>query len=99
MLCVYVMFEERLAGGDAATLANTVAIEENTQELEKMRGSFDAIADQLEQMSAAQEDAKDNKMTADAAIAEILREISSTLMEQENRQEGDPDQSPSDGSS
>lgn len=99
MLCVYVMFEERLAGGDAATLANTVAIEENTQALEKMRGSFDAIADQLEQMSAAQEDAKDNKMTADAAIAEILREISSTLMEQENRQEGDPDQSPSDGSS
>lgn len=99
MLCVYVMFEERLAGGDAATLANTVAIEENTQALEKMRGSFNAIADQLEQMSAAQEDAKDNKMTADAAIAEILREISSTLMEQENRQEEAPDQSPSDGSS
>lgn len=99
MLCVYVMFEERLAGGDAATLANTVAIEENTQALEKMRGSFDAIADQLEQISAAQENAKDNKMTADAAIAEILREISSTLMEQENRQEDAPDQSPSDGSS
>ena len=34
MLSVYVMLDEHSAGGDAATRANTAAIEENTRTLE-----------------------------------------------------------------
>ncbi|MDO5759329.1 MAG: hypothetical protein Q4P24_18185, partial [Rhodobacterales bacterium] len=87
MLFVYVMLDEHSAGGDAATLANAAAIEENTRTLEQMRGSYDALADQLERMRSTQEEASEEERDADAAIAGILREIADTLTEQGNRQE------------
>ena len=79
MFCVYVMLEERLAGDDPATLDNTAAIKENTQAIEQMRGSFDVLAGQLERMRMVQEEAGEKERAADAAIAEILREIADTL--------------------
>lgn len=82
MLCAYVMFEERLGGGDPATLNNTAAIEGNTQAIEQMRNSFDVLAGQLERMRVVQEEAGEEERAADAVIAEILREIADTLADQ-----------------
>ncbi|MDA5556027.1 hypothetical protein [Shimia sp. MMG029] len=90
MLCVYVMFEERLAGGDPATLENTATIKENTQAIEQMRNSFDVLAGQLERMRVAQEEAGEEEKAADAAIAEILREIADTLADQAEGEDESP---------
>lgn len=91
------MLEGQSLGGDAATLANTAAIEENTRTLEQMRGSYDALADQLERMGSTQEKASDEERAADAAIVGILREIADTLTQQENGQEEALERAPSDG--
>lgn len=87
MLCVYVMFEERLAGGNPDTLKNTAAVEANTQAIQQMRGSFDVLANQLERMRAMQEQAGEEERTTDAAITEILREIADTLADQAEGEE------------
>lgn len=87
MLCVYMMVEEQLGGGNAATLANTAAIEESAQTLEQMRDSFGALADQLERMGAIQEEAAQDAKATNADVADILRGIANTLNEPEYRRE------------
>ncbi|MGB3466552.1 MAG: hypothetical protein WBA74_14830, partial [Cyclobacteriaceae bacterium] len=89
-LCTYIIFEERLAGGDSVALANTAAIEENTRIIEQVRQSFDGLADQLERMHAVQEEAGEKEKAADEAIAEILREIADTLADQVEGEEEAP---------
>ncbi|MFV0475556.1 MAG: hypothetical protein ACK5MQ_15300 [Pikeienuella sp.] len=89
-ILIALLIEERMIGGDPATLANTAAIERNTQAIGQMRGSFDALADQLERMRAIQEEAGDEEKAADEAIAEILREIASMLADQAEGKEESP---------
>jgi hypothetical protein len=89
-LCAYLVFEERISGGDPATVANTVVIEENTRTIEQMRQSFDILADQIERMRVVQEEAGEEERAADAAIAEILREIADTLAGQAEGEEEAP---------
>ncbi len=89
-LCAYLIFEERIAGGDPVTAANTAAIEENTRTIEQMRQSFDVLADHLERMHAVQEEAGEEERAADAAIAGILREIADTLADQTEGEEEAP---------
>ncbi|MDD7973918.1 hypothetical protein [Roseinatronobacter alkalisoli] len=79
---IALQIEERMLGGDTATLNNTAAIEENTQAIEQMRNSFDVLAGQIERMRVVQEEAAEEERAADAAIAEILREIADTLADQ-----------------
>jgi hypothetical protein len=71
-------------------LDNTAAIEENTQAIEQMRGSFDLLADQLTRMHVVQEEADKNERAADVAIIEILREISDTLADQTDVEDETP---------
>lgn len=87
--CIFIalQIEERMIGGDHTILANTAAIEQNTQTIGQMRESFDALADQLERMRAMQEEAGDEERVADAAIAHILREIAETLTDQADGEE------------
>jgi hypothetical protein len=90
--CIFIALqvEERMIGGDPATLANTAAIERNTQTLGQMRGSFDALADQLDRVRAMQEESGEEDRAADAAIAEILREIADTLADEADGEEEVP---------
>ncbi|MCG8512007.1 MAG: hypothetical protein MI741_22560 [Rhodospirillales bacterium] len=90
--CIFIALEieERMIGGDPATLANTAAIEQNTQAIDQMRESFDALADQLERMRTMQEEAEEEERAADAAITEILREIANTLANQADGEEKTP---------
>lgn len=82
--------EERMLSGDPVTLENTAAIEDNTQAIEQMRDSFDVLAGQLERMRVVQEEAGEEERAADAAIAEILREIADTLADQAEGEEEIP---------
>lgn len=52
----FILIVEQRLGGDPATLANTAAIEVNTQAIEQMRDSFDVLAGQLERMREGQEE-------------------------------------------
>lgn len=88
-IVIALQIEERILGGEPATLDNTAAIEENTQAIEQMRDSFDVLANQLERMRVEQEEVREEEMAADATIAEILREIAGTLADQAEG-EGDP---------
>lgn len=81
-IVIALQIEERMLGGDPATLENTTAIQENTEAIEQMRDSFDVLAGQLERMRVVQEEAGKEERAADAAIAEILREIADTLADQ-----------------
>lgn len=89
-IIIALQIEERMLGGDPATLENTAAIEENTQAIEQMRDSFDVLAGQLERMRVVQEEAGKEESAADAAIAEILREIANTLADQAEGDEEAP---------
>ena len=55
-----------------------------------MRQSFDVMADQLERIRAVQEKVGEEEKAADAAIVEILREISHTLADETEGKEEDP---------
>lgn len=87
---IALQIEERMTGGDPATLANTAAVEQNTLAIGKMRGSFEALSDQLEQMRTAQVDAGEAESAADAGIGEILREIADTLADKANGDDETP---------
>jgi hypothetical protein len=89
-IIIALQIEERMLGGDPATLDNTAAIEENTQAIEQMRDSFDVLAGQLERMHAVQEEDDKEERAADAAIAQILREIADTLADQAEGEEKAP---------
>ncbi len=81
-LFIALLIEERMLGGDPATLDNTDAIEENTQAIEQMRDSFDVLADQLEHMRVVQEEAGEQERAANAVITEIMREIAGALVDE-----------------
>ena len=89
-IIIALQIEERMLGGDPATLENTAAIEESTQAIEQMRDSFDVLAGQLERMRTVQEEAEEEEKAADAAIAKILREIADTLADQVDGEEETP---------
>ena len=90
LIFIALQIEERTLGVDPAILDNTTAMEENTQAIEQMRGSFDVLADQLERMHVTQEESEENERAADVAIIGILREISDTLADQTNVEDETP---------
>jgi len=69
--------EDRLADDKDA------AIRANTETMEQMQVSIDALTSQLQEVTAAQEAATEQDRAADAAIADLLREIADSLSDQE----------------
>lgn len=59
------------------------AIRANTETMEQMQVSIDALTSQLREMTAAQEAATEQDRAADAAITDILREIARSLSDQQ----------------
>lgn len=59
------------------------AIRANTETMEQMQVSLDALTSQLQEVTAAQEAATEQDRVADAAIANLLREIADSLSDQE----------------
>ena len=55
------------------------AIRSNTETMEQVQISIDALTSQLQEVAAAQEAATEQDRAADAAIAELLREIADSL--------------------
>lgn len=60
------------------------AIRANTETIEQMHVSIDALTSQLQEVTAAQEAATEQDRAADAAIAALLREIADSLSDQED---------------
>lgn len=65
--------EDRLSEDEDA------AIRANTETMEQMQLSIDALTSQLQEVTAAQEAATEQDKAADAAIANLLREIADSL--------------------
>lgn len=81
--------EDRLSDDEDA------AIRANTETMEQMQVSIDALTSQLQKVTAAQEAATEQDRAADAAIADLLREIADSLADEEpNRPEPDASHAP-----
>ncbi|MGB3313590.1 MAG: hypothetical protein WBB85_04195 [Albidovulum sp.] len=76
-MMVALEIEDRLADDEDA------AIRANTDTMEQMQVSIDALTSQLQEVTAAQEAATEQDRAADAAIADLLREIADSLSDQE----------------
>jgi HPt (histidine-containing phosphotransfer) domain-containing protein len=76
--------EDRLADDKDA------AIRANTETMEQMQVSIGALTSQLQEVTAVQEAATEQDRAADAAIADLLREIADSLADQEEGPEADP---------
>jgi len=72
LMTVVMQVDDWLADDDAA-------VRENTRVVHEMGESFDAMAVQMESMQAAQEKANEAEQAADAALVDILRNISEAL--------------------
>ena len=75
LLYVAMLIEGRMTDNDEAFRANTEAVRELQQ-------SFDGMASQMERMRVKAESASAAEQAADAAIAELLREMADSLAEQ-----------------
>lgn len=75
LLAFALQIEERITDKDEAVRANTEAVRELQQ-------SFDGMATQMKRMNDLQESASADEQAADAAIADILREIADSLADQ-----------------
>lgn len=76
-MMVALEIEDRLSDDEDA------AIRANTETMEQMQVSIDALTSQLQEVTAAQEAATEQDRAADAAIADLLREIANSLSDQE----------------
>jgi len=76
LLALALQIEERLTDTDDAVRANTEAVRELQQ-------SFDGMAAQMKRMNDLQESTSAEEQAADAAIADLLREIADSLSDQE----------------
>lgn len=74
-MTVALNIEDRLADDDAA-------VRENTKAVLQIRQSFDEMAVQVQRMNEMQEAATEQDRAADAAIADLLREIANSLADQ-----------------
>lgn len=72
LMTVAMQIEDRLSDDDAV-------VRDNTREINEMRDSFGTMAVQIERMQATQEKTNEAEQAADAAIVDILRDISETL--------------------
>lgn len=70
------------------------AIRANTETMEQMQVSIDALTSQLQEVTAAQEVATEQDSAADAAITDLLREIADSLSDQEEPEGSAPDAKP-----
>lgn len=91
-MLVALEIEDRLLDDEGA------AIRANTETMEQMQVSIDALTSQLREVTAAQEAATEQDRAADAAITDLLREIAGSLSDQEEpeRQEADAIPPPAD---
>lgn len=78
LLALALQIEDRMTDKDEAVRANTEAVRELQQ-------SFDGMAAQMQRMNDLQETASAEDLAADAAIANLLREISNNLAEQSDQ--------------
>ena len=76
LLALTLQIEERLTDPDEAVRANTEAVRELQQ-------SFDGMAAQMQRRNDLQESASAEEQAADAAIANLLREIADSLADQD----------------
>lgn len=74
-MTVVLNIEDRLADEDAVA-------RENTEAVLQMRQSFDEMSRQVQRMNEMQEAATEQDRAADAAIADLLREIANSLIDQ-----------------
>ncbi len=72
-MMVALEIEDRLSDG------RDYAIRVNTETMEQMQVSIDALTSQLQKVTAAQEAATEQDRATDAAIAALLREIADSL--------------------
>ena len=87
-MTVALNIEDRLADDDAA-------VPKNTEAVLQMQRSFDEMAAQLQHMNEIQEAATEQDRAADAAIAELLREIANNLADQVEAEGHDVSRPPS----
>ncbi|MFG6660337.1 hypothetical protein [Sulfitobacter sp. 915] len=76
LLALTLQIEERLTDPDESVRSNTEAVRELQQ-------SFDGMAAQMQRMNDLQESASAEEQAADAAIADLLREIADSLEDQD----------------
>ena len=86
LLALALQIEERMTDKDEAVRANTEAVRELQQ-------SFDGMAAQMQRMNDLQESASAEEQAADAAIADLLREIADSLADQ-GSEGAEPDAGP-----
>lgn len=77
LMALALQIEARMTDKDEAVRANTEAVRELQQ-------SFDGMATQMRRMNDIQESASAEEQAADAAIADLLREIANSLSDQED---------------
>lgn len=84
LLALALQIEERMKDKDEAVRANTEAVRELQQ-------SFDGMAAQMQRMNDLQESASAEEQAADAAIADLLREIADSLSDKEEAEVAAPE--------
>lgn len=91
-MMVALEIEDRLSGDEDA------AIRANTETMGQMQVSIDALISQLQEVTAAQEAAREQGRATDAAIAELLKEVARSLAVQADTggPETDAESSPTD---
>jgi hypothetical protein len=72
LLAVAMNIEDWVSDDDAA-------LRENTRAVQEMRQSFDEMTEQMQRMQSSQEAGDEAERAADAAIIDLLRDISETL--------------------
>jgi len=87
-MMVALELEDRLSDDEDA------AIRANTQTMEQMQVSIDALTSQLQEVTAAQEAATEQDRVADMAITELLKEIADSLADRVDTGEPDTDAEP-----
>ena len=76
-MMVALEIEDRLSDDEDA------AIRANTETMQQMQSSIDALTSQLQEVNATQEAATEQDRATDAAITDLLREIAHSLSDQE----------------
>ncbi|WP_299885992.1 hypothetical protein [uncultured Ruegeria sp.] len=85
-MMVALEIEDRLSDDEDA------AIRANTETMEQMQVSIDALTSQLQEMTTAQEAATEQDRAADAAIADLLRKIADSLADGQSSVRTDEEQ-------
>ncbi|WBL34389.1 hypothetical protein O5O51_06710 [Sinirhodobacter sp. HNIBRBA609] len=85
-MMVALEIEDRLSDDEDA------AIRANTETMEQIQVSIDALTSQLQEVTAAQEATTEQDRAADAAIADLLREIAGSLADGQSSARTDAEQ-------